>query len=34
VDDIAQSGQQIQCSSAELSNLAERLKTLVGQFKV
>jgi molybdate transport system ATP-binding protein len=34
VDDIAQSGQQIQSSSAELSNLAERLKTLVGQFKV
>jgi methyl-accepting chemotaxis protein len=34
VGDIREAGQQVQASAADLSNLAERLTTLVGQFKV
>ena len=34
VVDVEQGGEQIQISAAELSKLAEQLKSLVGQFKV
>jgi methyl-accepting chemotaxis protein len=34
VGDIRQGGEQVQASSAELSHLAEQLKSLVGQFNV
>lgn len=34
VVDVEQGGEQVQASAAELSKLSERLKTLVGQFRV
>ena len=34
VGEIRQGGEQVQASAMELSNLAEKLKTVVGQFKV
>jgi methyl-accepting chemotaxis protein len=34
VADIRQGGERVQLSAAELSKLAEQLKTLVGQFKI